>query len=184
MPEVFVQFAKPATGENGVSYRAQACGDLMSDGRWEGWIEFVPVERGTPIRSRRETTQPNRADTAYWATGLTGIYLEGALKRALQPLVMTTSPPGQPLFGGPAPAHVGVGVPQARPHAVLDPFSVYQKGEALLRQELSALSPAHLTNIIAFYRLNDQPATELNRMPRTALVDLVVTAVREQSLVP
>ena len=41
---------------------------------------------GAAVRSGRETTQPNRQDTAYWATGLTPVYLEGALGRALNPL--------------------------------------------------------------------------------------------------
>ena len=35
-----------------------------------------------PIATGRETTQPNRTDTEYWATGLSEVYLEGALQRA------------------------------------------------------------------------------------------------------
>jgi hypothetical protein len=35
------------------------------------------------MRTPRETEQPNREDLAYWATGLTQVYLEGALTRAL-----------------------------------------------------------------------------------------------------
>jgi len=36
-----------------------------------------------PMRTPRETTQPNRACTAYWASGLTHVYLDGALRRAV-----------------------------------------------------------------------------------------------------
>ena len=36
-----------------------------------------------PVQSPRETTQPNLTDLNYWATGLTPVYLEGALARAL-----------------------------------------------------------------------------------------------------
>jgi len=50
---------------------------------WEGWVEFDPVDGGPTIRTPRETTQPNRADAEYWATGLEPVYLEGALDRAL-----------------------------------------------------------------------------------------------------
>jgi hypothetical protein len=63
----------------------------MPDGLWEGWIEFIPTDGGAPLRSRRETTQPNRDDAVYWATGLTPVYLEGALERALRPAVRPPS---------------------------------------------------------------------------------------------
>jgi hypothetical protein len=55
----------------------------MRDGVWEAWLEFNPLGGGSPLVTSRETTQPNRTDTEYWATGLTIIYLEGALQRAL-----------------------------------------------------------------------------------------------------
>jgi hypothetical protein len=53
----------------------------MRGGLWQGWIEFLPAD-GAPVRSPRETTQPNRKDAIYWATGLTPVYLEGSLRRA------------------------------------------------------------------------------------------------------
>jgi hypothetical protein len=55
----------------------------MEDGRWQGWVEFLPPRGGRVLLSGRETIQPNRADLAYWASGLTPVYLEGALGRAL-----------------------------------------------------------------------------------------------------
>jgi hypothetical protein len=65
-------------------YDARAVGAERPDGLWQAWIEFSPEAEGTEvIATSRETTQPNRADTVYWATGLTGVYLEGALVRAL-----------------------------------------------------------------------------------------------------
>lgn len=87
MPEVFVQFAEPLMVDRTGIYRAQACGAAMDDGLWEGWIEFIPLSGGAPMRTGRETTQPNRTDTLYWATGLSPAYLEGALERALRPAV-------------------------------------------------------------------------------------------------
>ena len=82
MSEVLMEFAAPVLSKERTSYRARACGSLMSDGLWEGWIEFIPLGDGTPVRSPRETTQPNRVDTIYWATGLSPTFLEGALDRA------------------------------------------------------------------------------------------------------
>ena len=86
MAEVFVEFSEPVTSKDGErSSRGRAARDGQR--RWQGWIEFVPVRWWAPLRSGRETTQPNRHDTAYWATGLTPVYLEGALDRALEPIV-------------------------------------------------------------------------------------------------
>src|SRR5262245_7059150 len=77
MAEVLVEFTDPVSDSEGITYTARACGSEMQDGRWQGWIEFLPLAGADPIRSGRETTQPNRADTLYWATGLTHVYLEG-----------------------------------------------------------------------------------------------------------
>ena len=65
---------------------------------------------------------------------------------------------------------------------MLDPFSVFEKGEVLLRKELGALSPWHLVNIIRAYRLSAKPDDVLNRMPGAALVDIIVDQVRTLSL--
>src|SRR6478736_2078728 len=83
--EVLLEFAEPVISEDGRAFLARACGSEMAGGLWQGWIEFVPVEGGEPLRSARATTQPNRQDTLYWATGLTPVYLDGALQRTLRP---------------------------------------------------------------------------------------------------
>jgi hypothetical protein len=103
LAEVFVEFTDAIRGEDGKRYMARACG-AESHGMWQGWIEFEPVDGGAPIRSPRETTQPNRTDTEYWATGLREVYLEGALRRALNPLTPRLQPPQRrPSFDEPAP---------------------------------------------------------------------------------
>jgi hypothetical protein len=180
MPEVLAEFASPITDSNGRAYRAQACGDVMSDGLWHGWIEFAPLDGGAPLRSPRETTQPNRVDAAYWASGLTQVYYEGALTRALRPVTVKT-PPAEPLFDGPA-VERPVNTSTAGNRAILDPFSVYEKGGPLLRQELSALSAWHLVNIMVSFNLSAQPQAELNQLPHATLVELIVTAVRDHAL--
>ena len=178
MAEVLVTFPEVIVGSDGRSYSARACGSPMDDARWQGWIEFEPVGGGSPLRSGRETTQPNRADTAYWATGLTTVYLEGALERTLKPgpVPVATTAPVTPAFDGPAPAHAEA-VP-ATNEAVLNPFSVYRKGEALLRRQLSALAGWHLVNIIRAYELSAETVDELNARTPAELIEIIVASVK------
>jgi len=102
MAEVLAEFAGVLVDGSGVRYHAHACGREMPDGKWQGWVEFVPLDGGPAIRSPRETTQPNKIDTGYWATGLTPVYLEGALERALNPAVVRTGSRGKHAFNEPA----------------------------------------------------------------------------------
>jgi len=181
MAEVLAQFPELLTVSDGSKYVARACGAPNTDGLWEGWIEFLPTDGGRPLRSSRETTQPNRTDAEYWASGLTAIYLEGALERALNPLVRKVVAPPKAMFNGPAPDVTFTTVPPAGQDAVLDPFSVYEKGEKLLRQELSALAAWHLVNIALAYRLSDEPTPVLNALPAPQLVELIVAGVRSRA---
>ncbi|MGH9141733.1 MAG: hypothetical protein ACRD2I_11425 [Vicinamibacterales bacterium] len=178
MAQVLALFPDVLTDPDDVAYRAHACGAEMSDGKWQGWIEFIPLNGTAPIRSGRETTQPNRADTAYWATGLTTVYLEGALRRALNPLVRTIAEPDTPAFDRPAPSMEHVPTTRIFSHeAVLDPFAVFERGEGPLRSQLGALSAWHLVNIIRGYNLSDVSSGALNRLPPSALIDLIVAEV-------
>lgn len=104
MSEILIDFERPVIHTDGTSYRARACGRRRDDDHWEGWIEFVPDDGSPVLRSERETTQPNYTDAEYWATGLTPVYLEGALHRTLEPRrAVHTPPPGKPAYEGPAP---------------------------------------------------------------------------------
>ena len=179
MAETLLRYQQTVAGPDGTLYEARACGSPLPGGTWQGWIEFVPLDGGEPLRSGRETTQPNRVDTAYWATGVSAVYLEGALKRAMAgptEIVIEHTPP--PLFSGPAP---GTSVSaQNGAAAVLDPFSVYEKGEALLRKQLGALSAWHLVNIIVAYELSDAGSAALSSLPAAALIDMIVSGVRKE----
>ena len=178
MAEVFVEFAEPVVAKDGAIYRARACGGEMDNGMWQGWLEFLPTENGEPVRSGRETTQPNRQDTEYWATGLTAIYLEGALDRAQNPLIkVPTGPAPEPVFE--APGNSAAGPPVG--DSVLNPFSIYRKGESLLRSQLSALSAWHLVNIVVAYDLSEQDPADLAVTPAPVLVELIVASVRERA---
>ena len=177
MAEVLLEYPDAVTSDAGKNYIARACGGEMDGGTWQGWIEFVPIGEGEPIRSSRETTQPNRQDTLYWATGLTPVYLEGALRRARRrPVRPVVPPPVPPFFDGPAEPLATTDGNGAE--AILDPFSVYQKGEPLLRRQLSALAGWHLVNIIRKYELSDEDPARLGAREPAALVEQIIAAVR------
>jgi hypothetical protein len=179
MAETLLVYHTPIAAPDGTMYEARAVGDDMPGGGWQGWLEFLPLAGGPPIHTQRETTQPNQVDTEYWATGLTPVYLEGALKRALtRPPLVPTVPPQPSVFRGPAPSTAARSV-EVSPSSVLNPFSVYEKGEALLRSQLSALSAWHLVNIAIEYELSDEPVERLNRFAAPTLVELIVQATRD-----
>lgn len=180
MAEVLVEFDAAIPGPGGTRYAPRACARVGSDGLWEGWLEFTNVETGAVLRSGRETTQPTRADTMYWATGLSHVYLEGALARALTPLRRAPQPSAvvEPAFDGPAPVIEPVDVLLA-PRAVIDPFEVYAQGESVLRQELLALNADHLRAIIRAYGLGGG-AGALATTPEV-LAEYIVAEVRARS---
>ena len=179
MAEILLEFPAAIVARDGTQYEARACGAELPEGIWQGWIEFRPLDGGEPIRSTRETTQPNRVDAEYWAGGLTPVYLEGALERALNPVrIVHPEPPEPPAFSEPAPTVVAGA--DLTTEAVLDPLSVYEKGEVLLRKQLAALSSWHLVNIITHFGLSDEGRGRLSQLPGPALINLIVVAVREQ----
>jgi hypothetical protein len=187
MSEVILVFDSPILeGRDGRTYRAQACGRERDTGGWEGWLEFVPFDGSAPVVSERETTQPDREKVRYWATGLTGAYLDGALTRALSP-----SPPPKPKSPDVAPAadgprpHSRAADPAAtgieKPIAVLDPFHVYAEGDDLLRRQLAALSAHQLRNIIKAYRMSDDPAVVIDRMNAHELIGIIMLEVERKA---
>ena len=160
---------------DGVPYTAQVAG--RPEGHmWEGWVEFVAEDRSDALRTPRETTQPDRAALVYWATGLSPTYLEGALRRALNPPARrTVAAMPEPLFEAPAPSPAADLF--ATDRAVLDPFSVGAKGETLLRNELSALRGWHLRNIARAYHLADEDV-DLEGLSEPALIEVIVAGVK------
>jgi hypothetical protein len=178
--EVLITFSEPIQSKAGDVYIARACGAPTSAGTWEGWVEFVPAGGGEPIQSGRETTQPNRTDAVYWASGLAPIYLEGALERALRPAVKAPLAAAEDVPATPIPRAPHSAVASGT-ESVLNPFSVFRKGEALLRRQLAALSRWHLVNIIVAHDLSQQDAAALSATPDDVLVELIVSQVRARS---
>ena len=174
MAEVVHVFADPVTLD-GRPYTAQVAG-RQAGHIWEGWIEFAATDGSDVRRSPRETTQPDRNALAYWATGLSTTYLEGAFQRALAPSARrVTTPRPAPRFDSPAPRPLADLM--AGDGAVLNPFSVGAKGEELLRRELGALRGWHLRNIIRAYELAPD-ATDLETLTEPELIELIVYGVQ------
>jgi len=177
MAQTLIAFDTPVTHSDGRRYRAQACGRKRENGQWEAWLEFEDIETGEMLRTERETTQPNMKDAAYWATGLTPVYLEGALDRILNPLKFRepdVAPP--PFFNAPA-DHPRVKMSNREP--VLNPFSVYAKNPNLLAQELTALRGWHLRQIIRDFDLVDERDVQLEGLTEPELGSLILQRVRE-----
>jgi hypothetical protein len=182
---VLVQFEAVLASPNGTLYVPRASGRELADGRWEGWIEFVPStdESGSVLSSPRETIQPNRGDLAYWASGLTLVYLEGAFQRAWDatgavPRVTAAMPPAtRPSPPLRPPVDVAV---ELAPHAVLNPFDVYAQGEDVLRQQLRALDVSHLQEIARAYNFAT-PSIEGRSELRTELEMAILTGVKSRT---
>jgi hypothetical protein len=176
MARTLVQFETPVARADGALFEARACGHERDDRLWEGWIEFTNAITGEVVRTVRETTQPNLTDLTYWATGLSTVYLEGALARifaARRPVEpVQVSPPS---FDRPAEPRERQPV---RHEAVLNPFSVYEKNPDVLAQELTALRAWHLRQIIRDYSLVDENDVRIESMTEPELGSLIMQRVR------
>lgn len=178
MSEVLIEYDTVLTAEDGSRWVARSCGRAHPDHGWEGWVEFIPLDTALlPMRSRRESTQPSRDSLQYWATGLTPVYLKGALDRTLM-----GPPPAprfprrvEPLFDGPAP-EPDVPPPPVGPHPILDPFDVYAQGEDLLLRQLEALDTPRLRDIVVAYEIGG--ARDPWAASREQLVTAIVAAAR------
>ncbi|HET8569906.1 MAG TPA: hypothetical protein VFM93_13080 [Candidatus Limnocylindria bacterium] len=169
MTEVIAEYEHEITAEDGTVWTARACA-RPAHNMWEGWIEFIPRTPGlTPVRTPTETTQPDRGAAVYWAEGLTPVYLEGALERALERPVIVVTETAPPVFDSPAPATT-VAV-QRTATAVLDPYAVYAQGEQRLADQLGALGLDHVRNIVRAYEiLPDDAAASASRAELVAAI--------------
>lgn len=185
MAEVLVDFESTWKGPDGKDYEARVCGRGRADGLWEGWLEFTPVGGGETIATERETTQPNRDDAIYWASGLTWGYVDGALMRLLKPLpqlpirrTLTT----RPAFDEPP--------VRPRPHvpsdalgtkAILNPFEVYRESDTVLRDQLNALDEGQLRNIVREYRISNMEPAQMSLLSRDELIAMIIVAAERRA---
>jgi hypothetical protein len=180
MTEVLVEYDTILESAEG-RWAPRACTRIADDGLWEGWIEFVPIGGGArgPIRSGRETEQPNRDGVLYWASGLTQVYLEGALARARAKPVTLVERQAVPRFDGPRESIRRIRVSEPR-RSVLDPFQVYQQGEDVLVSQLGALDAARLRDIALAYGFAS--SAEAQGANAAELTRIIVTGVRAPSV--
>jgi ATP-dependent Clp protease ATP-binding subunit ClpX len=68
----------------GQRYVACAYADRMPGGRWEAWLVYFPLKAGPPVVGDRETNQHGQGAIARWAEGVSPVYLQGSLRRALR----------------------------------------------------------------------------------------------------
>ena len=83
MTELIRRFPETTANARGV-FTARVMARTRDDGGWEGWLEFAPLGAGdeTCCITGTETHQRDRVALQRWASGLTRIYVEGALARA------------------------------------------------------------------------------------------------------
>jgi hypothetical protein len=87
----------------------------------------------------------------------------------------------EPVYDEPAPPKQPVIIPTHDDTApVLNPFSVYAKGEAMLRQQLVALPPWHLRAIIVAYELADPSDLDLDVLTAPQLIEVIVGTVQKR----
>ncbi len=179
MAETFASFTDPVRHATG-RFHARAVGRHAEDGQWEGWLEYESLDDDGPlVVGPVESRQPNRHDLAYWASGLTAVFLQGALERALHPATVRQRVPEPPASTEPATRIRSVRAVTPGPEAVLDPFDVGARSVDILRQELTALNRPRLLNIIAAHGLN--PAGEdIDSLSDAQLVQFIVTATEVQ----
>lgn len=155
----------------GVEFYSSVAGVQRSDGLWEGWLEFVPLDESDALVTPTETTQPNRATLQHWAGKLTETYVQGAYRRA----VAATGD----LDSRIAAQRMALGDVVAATVDLPDPFELYEQGREILRGRLSAWPRSTLLNIIAASHLN--PAGKsLAWLSDRQLVTFIVTAVEAQ----
>lgn len=83
MADLIQQYREPIQ-YRGQSYLVRAYGEQKRH-VWLGWLEFHPFDDTLPkLRTGEETSQPDRAALAYWASGLERIYFDGAITRAAE----------------------------------------------------------------------------------------------------
>ena len=179
MAELLMSYDAPVTHKTG-RYHARAVGRQAEDRMWDGWFEFEPLDTDEPvIVSQRETRQPEFHDLTYWATGITPVYLEGALDRARHPLTVGVRVDDSPVSDAPAPRMRTARVGSPKPDAVLDPFEIGERNLDILRQELGALNRPRLLNIIDAFDLNPG-GEDVAWMTDAQLVTFIVTATEVQ----
>jgi hypothetical protein len=182
MAQVLRSFDEPIQHATG-TYHVRVVGRYANDHMWEGWLEFVPTngDGRRVVVSAIESRQPERVHLEYWAQGLTPIYAEGSLDRALHPITVRVRAAELPASA--APAARLVTVTSGGPRPILDPFEVGARSLDILGQELRALGRGRVLQIIDAYNLTSSNS-DLSSMSDEQLVRLAVASVGSHLMRP
>jgi len=100
MDTLFQQFERPMTDAGGDTYLVFVQGRSRPHDTWEGWLVFERQRDSRRFSTPVETTQPDAQAVLYWASGLSAVYLEGALERALSVSIAPRSIADAPPLAG------------------------------------------------------------------------------------
>ena len=178
MAEMLVEFSDSIADSDGITYaRAPAVRNPIMD---TGRVDRVRADgrrRRNPFGARNDAAKPDRHSLLGYGADA-GRFCRRALQRALKPLTLR----GPRSLGTPAYSEPAPDINRDPPHeSILNPFSVYRKGEGLLRQQLHAFSAWHLVNIIRAHDLASASLDELNEMSPAELIEMIVTGVRSRT---
>ena len=83
-PGVLVRTLPDAVTNAQGTFQPRVVARELRDGTWEAWLEFVPVTNAAvSYATPGETRQHTRTAVERWASGITCVYAEGALERAI-----------------------------------------------------------------------------------------------------
>jgi hypothetical protein len=85
MDQLLQQFEALVDDGAGNRYAVYLYGRSRPGDTCQGWLVFERTSDGRRFSTPAETTQPNMEAVAYWGTGLSATYFDGALQRALNP---------------------------------------------------------------------------------------------------
>jgi hypothetical protein len=171
MSELIADLDYLVVDPTGGEYYVSVAADMGADGRWEAWLEFVPLDDSSVRVTPTQTHQPTRAAVEHWATTLGKAYVEGAFQRAVS--AVTLLPPSR-IVARAAPPEVAVASP-----AGIDPFALITQGKPVLRSALRPLSRAELVSLISSYGLNPS-SRSLAWLTHAQLITFIATAVEVQ----
>lgn len=95
MERLLSTFETPYTDSDGEIYDVHLYGRSRPADTWQGWLLFTRRRDGKSFPTDVETTQPSGEAVAYWGTGLTPAYFDGAFTRARRFTV--PQPPARPV---------------------------------------------------------------------------------------
>lgn len=183
MAEVIVQFDEPFRAPDGRIFVAQVCGQSVSDGLWEGWIQFMPENGDDPVKTRRETEQLSRGDLRYWAAGLTRQKVFDLLAYVLRMRAPTPSwRKGEPIMFQEPHKDETLTFSSAtltRQAATINPFVLFKQGEHVLRYYLQSMSAAQLKEIVAIYEIPERESVLSARTFEESLIEQIVAGAQQ-----